>query len=147
MQTRRQTSRGVSGNCETHEPNEKHKIQHSPYLGNVKKKLRNETLRKKDELKFKPNGIQSSSTKYETNANAINHPDLIACFNAMKEVLTVKYVSVVERLKLTYPAKCTRSLKACSEKHFRNGVSYISNIFFLTIRLFVYLQVFFFFLI
>lgn len=73
---------------------------------------------------------QTESDSIKSNANNMQCPpngessnaEIITCYNAIKGVLTLKYTNVVERLQLSFPAKCTRALKECSQNHTRDAV-------------------------
>ncbi|XP_055322751.1 uncharacterized protein LOC129578362 [Sitodiplosis mosellana] len=116
MLTRRQKA---STRVENHDTTKKHKIPHSP--NPTKRKTRRHyndnsvTTNDKDKLNLDSKTVPSQSTQ-----NGIVDTALIACHSAIKHVLTMKYANIVERLHLTFPAKCTQSLKACSEQHARN---------------------------
>lgn len=101
----------------------KHKIEHSPSPIQRKRKQQKTSI----PTNSVENGIRSQP------AQEVNSADLIACYNALKQVLTMKYVNVIERLHLKFPAKCTQSLKTCSQEHLRETVSFFffaeANIF------------------
>lgn len=122
--TRRQKSL-ISVRTDNKNTDKKHKIEHSPNLP------RKKTNRQKSPI---PNGLdkvdsapKSTSGPKTQNGNNINgiSSELSKCQSAIKQVLTMKYVNALERLHLTFPAKCMQSLRACSEQHFRSTVSTI----------------------
>ncbi|XP_031633212.1 uncharacterized protein LOC116346993 [Contarinia nasturtii] len=89
----------------------KHKTEHSSILSK-KQKIRHDAPDAKDSNEV--NGSDSSTTN-DAQSTSINN-----MYNALEQVLKMKYLNVIERLKLSFPAKCTRSLENCNEQHYRN---------------------------
>lgn len=125
MKTTTDTDRGTQNKVKaTKAKANKHKMELSPV---APKKHRipartKETDGKKSSVspvKSPPNGENLNSI------DTANDAALHSCYGAIKEVLTMKYTNAVERLQLSFPAKCTRALEECSQKHARNGVSVI----------------------
>lgn len=116
MMTRRRktltSSAGVAS--EDQSTDKKHKIEHSPNLNQRKKKQQKAAISNNSVT----NGTQNQPVQ------EVNSAELIACYNAINQVLTMKYVNVIERLHIFFPASCTQSLKACSQEHLRQTVSY-----------------------
>lgn len=96
---------------------EKHKIEFSPDKGAKRRNPAriNESIDMK--MKTSPDG--------ESSNRSIDDCELETCYNAIKEVLTSKYTNVVDRLNLSFPAKCTRALMECSQNHSKKFVSTI----------------------
>lgn len=93
----------------------KHQIEHSPNQ-NKRKIHRRNNSNDFDDAKLSSNNPQIQN-------GIVSTSELKACYDALKHVLTMKYVNVSERLYLTFPAKCLQSLKACSAQHTRTTVS------------------------
>ena len=120
MLTRRQRASLVSGdNDDNKAAVKKLKMQSSP--------IEEKTRKQSSVAELITNG-DSNSTPFVANQNGMTDdavdPELINFYTAIKHVLTMKYANVVERLHLTFPAKCTQSLLACCEHHLRNAVSF-----------------------
>lgn len=77
--------------------------------------------------KSRPNGGKVS--KRSISDHKSDHAHFNEMCKAIEHVYAKGYVDVVERLKLTFPVQCTKSLKECSTKHHRNRVRIISNTF------------------
>lgn len=94
----------------------KHKTEHSPNLSK-KRKIRQDKSTADSE-----NGADISISITNI-AHSNNNDEATIMTRALKQVLKLKYVNVLERLKLSYLAKCTRSLKDCHDHHYNNEVS------------------------
>lgn len=133
MLTRRQRASQVRGdNDDNKNAVKKRKIHSSP----IKEKTRNRNSVAELVTNVESSTASSAATQ-NVSADATIGPDLINCYTAIKHVLTMKYANVVERLHLTFPAKCTQSLLTCCEQHARNAVSLLSFTTILTIHIFL----------
>lgn len=119
MLTRRQRASRIRDDNDDNP--KKQKVQTSPIEEKTRKGNSVDELITKNDL-----NTTSTDTTQNGLANAMIAPEITNFYTAINHVLTMKYANVVERLHLTFPAKCTQLLQACSEQHIRNSVSFFS---------------------
>lgn len=106
------------------EKKQKKDQEQSPVQFNAMRMQQNQT--NNETIAETPNATQSPENDIH---DSINSAELLSCYNAIQKVLTLKYVNANERLKLSFPAKCTQALMECSQNHTRNAVSNLIHIY------------------
>lgn len=153
MLTRRKALKDEAKVCVEH-TTQSTKIKRKPPLSPKPK----ETVKKRGKTDSKPESKnQRAKMTSERNADHIHHiqkePSSTNTTNltaqtsrlAIERLMSLKYANVVERMKLTFPAKCTQLLIDCCTEHARNQVKttciWIAGLWLYSNDLFIFISV------